>query len=239
MNYRLHPLGDSAVMIKLGDQINVETQRMVKVVTTFLDEHSWEWLIEYIPAFTTVTIFYDPVKVSEKMQNSYKLPFDYACEEIKKIMHRLEPGESHTPRVIDIPVHYGGEAGPDLNNVANHNGITAEKVINTHTRGDYLVYMIGFAPGFPYIGGMSEEIAAPRRDSPRLKIPAGTVGIAGKQTGVYPIESPGGWQLIGRTPLGLFRPDDSVPSLLKAGDKIRFYEISEEQYQEWKKGEYD
>jgi inhibitor of KinA len=131
-------------------------------------------------------------------------------------------------------VCYGGELGPDLEFVAEHNKLSAEEVIGIHSASVYLVYMIGFAPGFPYIGGMSGKIAAPRRSSPRLKIPAGSVGIAGSQTGIYPIETPGGWQLIGQTPLKLFQPESKSPSLLKAGDVIQFKPISYNQFLEEK-----
>ena len=120
--------------------------------------------------------------------------------------------------------------GPDLSVVASHNSLSEEEVVQIHSGGDYTVYMLGFAPGFPFIGGMPERIATPRRDSPRLKIPQRTVGIAGKQTGIYPIETPGGWQLIGRTPIELFLPEDEPPTLLRAGDKIKFTPISLEEY---------
>ena len=131
---------------------------------------------------------------------------------------------------------YGGEYGPDLEEVARHNGLSVDEVIALHSGGEYLVYMIGFAPGFPYLGGMSERIAMPRRSSPRAQIPVGSVGIAGMQTGVYPIETPGGWQLIGRTPLALFRPEENPPSLLQAGNKVRFRPISADEFAAWKEG---
>src|SRR4030095_8558884 len=121
-------------------------------------------------------------------------------------------------RTIEIPVCYGGEYGPDLSLVAELNGLTEEEVIAIHAGGSYLVHMLGFAPGFPYLGGMSERIAAPRHQTPRTIIPQGSVGIAGKQTGIYSVATPGGWQLIGRTPLALFRPQDEIPSLLRPGD---------------------
>src|ERR671914_867162 len=133
-------------------------------------------------------------------------------------------------RTVGIPVHYGGNFGPDLGFVALHNELTEQQVIEIHSQPMYLVYMIGFAPGFPYLGGMSERLASPRRESPREKIPAGSVGIAGSQTGVYPIETPGGWQLIGRTPLRLFRPDKDDPSLLRTGDRVRFHAIEPAEY---------
>jgi inhibitor of KinA len=149
------------------------------------------------------------------------------------LLNDLDLDERRESRVVEIPVHYGGESGPDLDIVAKHNGLTPEEVVAIHSNGHYFVNMIGFAPGFPYIGGMSEKIATPRKSSPRLKIPAGSVGIAGKQTGIYPIETPGGWQIIGKTPLQLFRPDHDPPSLLKAGDKICFKPITLKEFREW------
>ncbi|TYS90365.1 5-oxoprolinase subunit PxpB [Rossellomorea aquimaris] len=232
MNYTLRPLGDHAVVIQLGNSIQQETHEKVKAVTTFFETRTIDWLVEYIPAFTTVTLYYDPIRIIE----SYKpfqstLPYKIVCSEIEHILSQLTTLEQSDSRIVDIPVCYGGEFGPDLEDVANHNHMSIEEVIAKHSNGDYLVYMIGFAPGFPYIGGMSPDIATPRRESPRLKIPAGSVGIAGEQTGVYPIETPGGWQLIGRTPLKLFKPNnDDSPSLLKAGDRIRFTPISFEEY---------
>ncbi|AIE58998.1 5-oxoprolinase subunit PxpB [Bacillus methanolicus] len=231
MEYRLHPLGDNAVIIELGEDINLETQQKVKMITSFLDKTPPEWMIEYIPSFTTVTIFYDPVKISYQ-HNCDNLPYDFVCSQLQQLLAELKDDKTITPRLVEIPVCYGGEFGPDLEYVAAFNGLTTEEVIHIHSSGDYLVYMIGFAPGFPYIGGMSEKIATPRRETPRLKIPSGSVGIAGKQTGVYPIETPGGWQLIGRTPLKLFRPDEEPPSLLMAGDKIKFVPISYNDYKE-------
>jgi inhibitor of KinA len=235
MEYSLHPLGDNAVIIELGNDINLETQQKVQMVTSFLDEQPPLWMIEYIPAFTTVTVFYEPVRF---IQGSQKKTEPY--NQVSSLLHQLLQGVTAADnlaeqRIIDIPVCYGGEFGPDLETVARMNGLTTEEVIHIHSSGHYLVYMIGFAPGFPYVGGMSEKIATPRRESPRLKIPARTVGIAGKQTGIYPIETPGGWQLIGRTPLKLFRPENDMPSLLRAGDKIQFKPISQKEYIEWEK----
>jgi inhibitor of KinA len=126
---------------------------------------------------------------------------------------------------VEIPVCYGGDFGPDLKSVADRNGLTPDEVVTIHCKSTYPVYMIGFAPGFPYLGGMSERISAPRLDTPRERIPAGSVGIAGTQTGVYPIETPGGWRLIGRTPLRLFDAVRDPPSLLQAGDRVRFTAI--------------
>ncbi|MFC7440482.1 5-oxoprolinase subunit PxpB [Laceyella putida] len=220
----LTPLGDAAVIIQLGQTIDLETHRKVKTLATLLDQHPIPGMIEQVPAFTTVAVFYDPLKTSYKA----------VCSMLEQIVSKLENPMDVEPRTVEIPVCYGGEFGPDLEFVAEHNRLTPDEVIDIHSNGEYLVYMIGFAPGFPYLGGMSKRIAAPRRESPRLSIPAGTVGIAGTQTGVYPIETPGGWQLIGRTPVALFRPNKNPPSVLQAGDLVRFRPISREEYDAWK-----
>ncbi|WEG14460.1 5-oxoprolinase subunit PxpB [Pullulanibacillus sp. KACC 23026] len=234
MLFSLYPLGDQAVVIELGQEINKETLDKVRAVSAFFDQHSIEWVIEYVPAFTTVSVFYDPLYFVNGSED--KLPYEKVCDQLKTFLANLKVNEASEPRKIEIPVCYGGELGPDLEVVAEHNHLTPEEVIHYHSMGDYLVYMIGFAPGFPYIGGMPEEIATPRKESPRLKIPAGSVGIAGKQTGVYPIETPGGWQLIGRTPMKLFRPGEDTPSILRAGDRIQFKSITLKEFQEWEDG---
>ena len=234
MDFTLEPLSDTAVIIELGTDINLDTHQKVKTVSQALDEKPFDWMVEYVPGFTTVSVFYDPMKT-----DSEKLPYDHVTEQLTSLLEELTAGEDTETRVVTIPVCYGGEFGPDLEEVANHNGLTPEEVIEIHSNGEYLVYMIGFAPGFPYIGGMSDKIAAPRRKDPRLKIPAVSVGIAGKQTGVYPIETPGGWQLIGKTPRKLFLPNGESPSLLKAGDQIKFEPITIEEFQNWEENEND
>lgn len=235
MEYTVHPLGDNAVLIELGNEISEDAHLKVQTLTAFLEKHPPDWMIEYIPAYTTVTIFYNPFEIYQFSDG--ELPFDFICSLIKPLMVEMGENKAMEARIVEIPVCYGGEFGPDLDYVAEHNGLTPDEVINIHSSGSYLVYMIGFAPGFPFIGGMSEQIAAPRRDTPRLKIPERTVGIAGMQTGIYPIETPGGWQLIGRTPVKLFRPMDESPTLLKAGDKIKFKPISLEEYHHWEETE--
>lgn len=224
MNFSFSPLGDQAIVIDVGNEINEETQKYVRAISALLEASPSVWLIEIIPAFTTITVFYDPL---EAVYATVKTELE------ERIAETSEEVMADS-RTIEIPVCYGGDFGPDLEFVAQHNNLTTEEVIQIHTSGIYSVHMIGFAPGFPFIGGMSEKIAAPRRDSPRLRIPERTVGIAGKQTGVYPIETPGGWQLIGRTPLRLFRPEQEIPSLLRAGDQIVFKRISENEYHSWR-----
>lgn len=234
---QIHPVGEAAIMVSFGNVINPELLRCARALVKALEEDPFPGIQEFEASYTGVTIFYDPLVLAQKSQ----LPEDpvlskgyrEAAMELKKRLKKLEISEAAETEKVRIPVCYGGEFGPDLEYVAEYHHMTPEEVVKIHTSGDYLVYMIGFAPGFPYIGGLPEAIATPRRDTPRLVIPKGTVGIAGTQTGAYPLETPGGWQLIGRTPLELFRPQDPEhPSVLKAGDKVEFYSITPEEYAE-------
>jgi inhibitor of KinA len=221
-----YPLGDSAIVIQLGNEISEITRQHILSIGNFLEEYSFEGFIEYVPAFTTVTLFYDP------------LVTDYETVEplLEEMLEELGEEEIKADTLtVNIPVLYGGLSGPDLSFVATHAGISEAEVIALHTSAEYLVYMIGFAPGFPYLSGLNEKIAVPRKETPRSKIPAGSVGIAGLQTGVYPIETPGGWQVIGQTPIKLFDAERHPPALLKAGGKLRFVAITEEEFEEMKR----
>ncbi|SFC69648.1 inhibitor of KinA [Bacillus sp. OV322] len=234
-NINIMPLGDSALMIQLGSTINPELQQVVSSLTAHLESTPFPGFIECVPAFASITVYYNPVAVikgkgSSQRESPYKIVHSY----ISNIIHENRNAEKFTRRRVDIPVVYGGEYGPDLEFVSSHHSLSVQEVVSIHSSNDYLVYMIGFAPGFPYLGGMSEEIAVPRKSSPRLRIPAGSVGIAGQQTGVYPISTPGGWQIIGRTPLPLFNPAKSHPSYLQAGDIVTFTPIDEKEFLELK-----
>jgi inhibitor of KinA len=177
-----YPLGDAAIVLEFGDHINRLTHAHIQAFTTYLDQHPFPGLVEYVPAFTTVTVYYDPWVVSRKgLQNPYAT---VAALLEEMLWHVKTSFEKPAAKVISIPVCYGGKYGPDLEFVAGLHGLKPKEVIKLHTQTTYLVYMIGFAPGFPYLGGMSSEIAAPRKDKPRAKVPAGSVGIADKQTGV-------------------------------------------------------
>lgn len=231
MQYTLSPLGDYAIVIEVGEEINTSSEQKVREIVSHLEVESPSWLVEYIPAYTTVTLVYE-IQTFLREES----PYEAVCERIRELLSGVEETAAVRQKTVRIPVLYGGEYGPDLDFVAKHNGLTVDEVIAIHTSGHYTVHMIGFAPGFPFIGGMSEQIGAPRRKTPRLKIPARSVGIAGVQTGVYPIETPGGWQLIGRTPLELFLPLEDPPSLLAAGDKITFYEITSDEYEDLRGG---
>lgn len=224
MNYAFTPLGEGAIVIEAGTEIHEEVQKRVRAIAALLEAEPPVWMVEFTPAFTTVAVFFNPLAASYETVKSH----------IEAMLPRIGEAAASPSRTVEIPVCYGGEFGPDLDFVAEHNGLTPEQVIDIHMSGTYSVSMIGFAPGFPFISGMSEKIAAPRRETPRLRIPERTVGIAGKQTGVYPIETPGGWQLIGRTPIRLFRPEQSIPSLLRAGDNISFRRMTKAEYDAWK-----
>jgi inhibitor of KinA len=219
---QISPLGDSALVLGVGEEIGEETHARVRALVHLLESDPPDAMIEFIPAFTNVTVIYDPLHAT----------YDEFATRIEAMLRSISEGlETIEARSIVIPVCYGGDFGPDLNSVSSNKNMAPDEVVAVHSEPEYLVYMIGFAPGFPYMGGMSERIAIGRRDSPRQRIPAGSVGIAGRQTGIYSIESPGGWQLIGRTPLRLFRPEDEEPSLLRAGDRVRFKSIDTYEYE--------
>lgn len=228
--YEIYPLGERAATIRFGTGIDPDIHKRVRAMMSVLEEKPFPGLVEAAPAFTTVTVYYDPLRVGGGAS-----PFDAVCLHLRELLSQVDDAHMEKPpRTVEIPVRYGGGLGPDLAEVAERNGLTPQEVIRIHSEPVYTVYMIGFAPGFPYLGGMPEQIAAPRKNSPRLKVPAGSVGIAGKQTGIYPLDTPGGWQIIGRTPLNLFRTDQSPPSLLLAGDLVRFRPIPQEEYDELK-----
>ena len=227
-NCEFHPLGENGVVIKLGNQINLDIFQLVQTLSRYLEDHPFPGFIEQVPAFTSVTVYYDTYFY---FQQGHSFPFEKVCKVITSMLDFIKDDGQAVSRNVEIPVCYGGEFGPDLLEVAEYNRLSPEEVIAIHSGGEYSVYTIGFAPGFPYLGGMSNEIASPRKNSPRLKIPAGSVGIAGTQTGIYPMETPGGWQLIGRTPIELFRPYEKIPSFLRAGDQIRFIPISPLEYE--------
>ncbi|GBF75190.1 hypothetical protein PA598K_03577 [Paenibacillus sp. 598K] len=242
----IEPMGERAVIVRLGAGVDELTHRRVRQLAERLEAQPFAGMIEVIPAFDTVTIVYDPLAIYLNARRSApdqdgELSTPYAIVEsrLREVLGRLRDGETPVARLLQIPVCYGGPFGEDLAHVAERNGLSPEEVIAIHAGTEYVVYMLGFAPGFPYLGGMDGRIAAPRRATPRLTIPPGSVGIAGEQTGIYPIGTPGGWQLIGRTPLRLFVSEQDPPTLLRAGDRLRFVPITPEQYAEWEEGARD
>ncbi|ART78424.1 allophanate hydrolase [Sutcliffiella horikoshii] len=221
MKIEFHPLGDTGIKVLFGSDISEGTNQEIRLFADQLKKLKLDGVIEWVPAYTTLTIFYQPDKIIYKD----------LCKKLEDIQKRLQKEDlSSNSTVYEIPVLYGGELGPDLSEVASHNGCTDDEVISIHSAKPYLIYMMGFVPGFPYLGGMPKEIATPRRENPRAKIEAGSVGIAGEQTGVYPLETPGGWQIIGRTPVKLYDPDNGEPILLSAGSYIRFVPVDQKEY---------
>lgn len=212
--------GDSALNMEFGNEISQEINDKIRAVTTLIENKKIKGINEVVPTYRSLMIHYNPLLVE--------------YEELVSLLREMEENimniELPLPELIEIPVLYGGRWGPDIENVAHHNNLSVEDVIRIHTSSEYLIYMLGFTPGFPYLGGMDKRIATPRLQSPRTKIPAGSVGIAGEQTGVYPVQSPGGWQLIGSTPLELFNPVRENPILLKSGNYIVFKSIDEVGY---------
>ncbi|MFD1468516.1 5-oxoprolinase subunit PxpB [Hymenobacter caeli] len=225
---QLFPLGDAAMVVQFGAGISPATHRAVQAFDAYLAAHPFVGLRECVPAFTTLTVYYDPWLVSAGGRHQ---PYETVAQTLREMLPAAGPPAAATAAdSVEIPVCYGGEFGPDLAFVARHTGLSAAEVIARHTAPDYLVYMVGFAPGFPYLGGLDAGLATPRKARPRPLVPAGAVGIAGAQTGIYSLPTPGGWQLIGRTPLQLFNPAWAGPSRLHAGQTLRFVPVSAAEY---------
>lgn len=216
-------MGDRALLVELGDGISPLINKKVRELFLAIERHEIEGVMELVPAYRSLLITYDPLKIT--------LPgLKESINHLKETMDRTQIPE---PRTLKIPVVYGGEYGPDLQWVARYHQITPEEAIRLHTASTYRVYMIGFTPGFAYMGELPDTIATPRKETPRTSVPRGSVGIAQSQTGVYPAESPGGWQIIGRTPLRLFDPAKWPPTPLEMGDLVKFFPIKEEEMERW------
>ena len=212
--------GDSAIVMEFGDTIEKEINARIAAVVENLKKKKIDGILDILPTYRSILIIYDPVKIS----------YGEMMDILKGLSKADSNKQSDEVRLIEIPTLYGGEYGPDIDFVAKNAKLSEEEVIKIHSGTDYLVYMMGFIPGFTYLGGLDERIATPRLKSPRLKIDPGSVGIAGSQTGMYPLESPGGWQLIGRTPLKLFDDTKEPPVFIQAGDYIRYVPIDQKEY---------
>lgn len=212
--------GDTSLSVEFGNEISESINAQIRAFNMALQSSGIPGIVETVPSYRSLMIHYDPSVIL----------YDPLVKRLRSLLGRLDQASLPPSDVLEIPVLYGGEEGPDLEFVAQHAGKTPEEVIRIHSSTEYLIYMLGFTPGFTYLGGMSEEIATPRLTTPRVKIPAGSVGIAGAQTGVYPIDSPGGWQLIGRTPVRMYDPDRETPILPQAGQYIHFYPIDRAEF---------
>ena len=212
MNPGIVPLGDSSVLVKLGDEIDLIINRRIHALANLIITSSVKGVVEVVPAYATLIVHYDPLLLSFTQMKAY----------LRTQISQMEESESRKPRRIEVPVRYGGELGRDLEFVASHCGLHVEDVIRIHSEKIYTVYMMGFTPGYPYMGKLDDRLIMPRLETPRTRVPAGTVAIAGSQTGIYSIESPGGWRLIGWTPLKLFDLGAESPFLFSPGDEVKF-----------------
>jgi len=224
-DFNIYALSEHAVTVEFGNQINDHFLQQVNDLNSRINENPFPGFYTTVPAYTTLTIFFDPISVIESLDLKGAGCFDKIVNYLSTLKSRVVPTAIKSADTITIPVCYGGVFGPDLGELAAIHNMTVAEVISIHSSAIYKVYMIGFVPGFAYLGGMPELLATSRKENPRKAIPPGSVGIAGNQTGVYPLETPGGWQIIGRTPLNMFNAKLSQPSLLKAGDIVRFTPI--------------
>jgi inhibitor of KinA len=213
---------DSSLLVSFGDAISLEASRSVVALTRALNAEPAPGVRNLHPAYTTLLIVFDPLEADHDDVRAV------VAERVRDLSH-APPLE---PRTVTVPVCYGGEFGPDLEGLAQLRGLTPDRVIELHASAEYIAYFIGFVPGFAYLGGLPPELAAPRLSAPRAKVPAGSVGIAGNQTGVYPFETPGGWRLIGRTPAAMFQPGRDPMSLIAMGDRVRFMPVSAAEFRE-------
>jgi inhibitor of KinA len=221
-------LGDRAVMITLGDSIDEATHARVRAACARIAQLAHPAITELVPAYASVAVHYDPLQVLGVMDG--RSPHEAIVDTLRGPLTDLRPARADAAVTHEIPVCYGGELGPDLDDVARQHSLTSDEVIARHAERDYLVYMVGFVPGFAYLGGLAPELATPRRSEPRTRVPAGTVGIGGSQTGVYPMVSPGGWNLIGQTPARMFDPAREPATLLAMGDRVRFRSIDRQTF---------
>jgi inhibitor of KinA len=212
--------GEAALVVEFGDTIDPAINRRVRALLLAIERAGVDGVRDLVPTYRSLLVSYDPLRTT----------FDALRLRLSDLEARAADFPVPPPRVVEIPTAYGGPFGPDLPFVAGHHHLTEDEVVAIHAGTDYLVYMMGFSPGFTYLGGMSDQIATPRLTTPRTAIPAGSVGIAQQQTGIYPVESPGGWQLIGRTPVPLFDPSRTPPVLVEAGDFIRFVPVAAGEY---------
>lgn len=227
---RITPVGDCALRIELGEEIGEKSLHRVQAACAALAKSPVPGLRELVPAYTTITAHYDPLEAVQAGAPEEDV-VGWLTQRVSVELKGASRSASMKGRTVEIPVCYGGDFGPDLARVAKQAKLSPEEVVKRHAAAKYLVHLVGFAPGFPYLGGMPKELATPRLAQPRARVPAGAVGIAGAQTGVYPLSTPGGWNLIGRTPLSLFSPENDPPALLAPGDAVKFRSITAEEFQ--------
>lgn len=216
----IKPLGDLAIRVSFGNEISEKIHWNIQQFLFQMTAAKVNGIVEWVPTYNAVAIYYRPEIIS----------FTRLAEKVEAIYKKTSKGTPPQPIVYRIPVYYGGKTGPDLSYIANYHSISDKEVIALHSQKEYLIYMMGFFPGFPYLGGLSQKLAVPRLEHPRPRVPAGSVGIGGSQTGIYPAEVPSGWRILGITPVKLFDITASSPFLLAAGNYLKFYPIDENEY---------
>ncbi|MDU1681496.1 5-oxoprolinase subunit PxpB [Veillonella sp.] len=221
MKPTISPVGDCAISIDFGQVIDPKINRHIRQIIEQIKDLQLDGIIELVPTYCALLVQYDVMVYS----------YSDICRILEPTLQEsVTDSANELVTIVEIPTVYGGEFGPDLGFVASHNHISEDEVVSIHSGTDYLVYMLGFIPGFTYLGGMDPRIATPRLSSPRTLIPAGSVGIAGEQTGTYPSDSPGGWQIIGRTPVTMYDMSKKQAALLRAGDYVRYVPIDENEF---------
>lgn len=212
MKTRIMPLGDTSALAQMGDEIDLDINQRVHALSNLIEAAHLEGIVETVPAYATLLVHYDPLILSYSQVRTI----------IQERQVRIEETAKRKPRRVEVPVRYGGEFGVDLERVARHLRLSPEDVIRIHNKKIYTVYMMGFTPGYPYLGKLDDALVMPRLETPRTRVCAGTVAIAGSQTGIYSVDSPGGWNLIGWTPLKLFDLESDSPFLFMPGDEVKF-----------------
>ncbi|MCA1755846.1 MAG: 5-oxoprolinase subunit PxpB [Bacteroidales bacterium] len=218
---KIYNSGESAIFCSLGEEISPGVYSRVNDFEKFIKQLDLQGIIETVPSYSGLMIYYNPGLLERETLVNAVNRF--------QLSGNMEPDEKQMPGVV-VPVCYGGMYGPDLQHVAEQCSLEPDEVISIHSSVSYLIYMLGFTPGFPYLGGMDSRISTPRKDDPALSVPAGSVGIAGDQTGIYPVASPGGWQIIGRTPVTLFNPSLESPFLFEPGMRVTFRSVSADEF---------
>jgi KipI family sensor histidine kinase inhibitor len=216
-------MGDRGLLLEFGDEISAEVNEKVRRMALALQAEKPEGIIEVVPTYRSLLVLYNPLTI----------PLEDLKRRLKQLEASLKKISFPDPKLTRIPVLYGGTFGPDLGKVGEYLRLAEEEVVRLHCSKPYFIYMIGFMPGFPYMGELPETLVTPRLKTPRLIVPAGSVAIAQRQTGIYSMESPGGWQILGRTPVRIFNPEKESPALLRMGDLVQFYPINEREFDEW------
>ena len=229
IKFTIQPLSDSGLIISFGNVIDEAINKKVLLIFETLKNIFLPEIIDIVPAYSSLAVYYDVLAIKKRNRTGTSA-FEIFSEEIKNIIQENKAIPLSPQRNLKIPACYSKKYALDIKNIVQQKNLSHEEIIRLHTSKTYRVYMIGFLPGFPYMGEVDERIAIPRKSEPRIIVESGSIGIAGKQTGIYPLDSPGGWQIIGKTPLKLFNKEKDDPVIFKPGDEVEFYSISEDEF---------